>query len=433
MKRLKATSSVCQKCLAKVPAEVIERDGRVYLHKRCAEHGEEYALLASDARFYWEPRNGSGCGAGGCCMSNHSCTLIFEITERCNLSCPTCFTASSPAETWRMGLEEFERKLDRLLSAGKGNVDLVQLSGGEPTTHPDLERMIEVCFARGVGRVYVNTNGVRLAREPEFARRLGALNKGDRLQIYLQFDGFREETYREIRGETGLLPIKRQAIANAVEHGLYVLPVMTVTRGINLDEVGDVIRLVMAHHPRMNSVILQPAFYAGRYDHDPLFERVTVGELAKEVERQTSGLFTEADFSPIPCSHPNCFALAVAVVRGARVTPVSRYFPRYETWGEPEVAGRIARFADRMPQNLVGALSEDAVVDELLDLLAEDEDRINWSDYRNFLLVGIKPFMDAHTYDQDRVDRCCVHVVDRSGEPVSLCEYNTVRRPRRML
>ncbi len=434
---IKTTTSACPTCLRKVPATVFERDGKVFLEKRCAEHGQEEALLASDARLYWHSESGkkaAGCGPAGCGLTNHSCTLIFEITEKCNLACPTCFTGSSPHETWHMTLEEFEAKLDRLLAAGKRDADLVQLSGGEPTIHPDLEEMIAACFTRGIRKVYVNTNGVRLAKDIEFARRLGALNDGkDRLQLYLQLDGFRERTHQLIRGARGLGPVKSQAIANALACGLYVLPVMAVTRGVNLDEIGDVVRLVVDHHPRMNTVILQPAFYAGRYENEPTPERLTLAEVATEVERQTDGLFTRADFGPIPCSNPNCFALAVALVRGGKLTPISRYFPRFDTWGEADVAAKIARFADKMPQNLVDVLAEDEMVDQLLDLLAADDDAIDWNDHRSFVMIGIKPFMDAHTYDQDRVDGCCVHVVDREGLPVSLCEYNTLRRPRGLL
>ncbi len=432
MHRLKATTSVCPHCLTKVPAEVFERDGAAVMRKTCPEHGVEEALLASDARLHWTAGPGGGCGAG-CGLFNHSCTLIFEITERCNLSCPTCFAGSSPHLTWQMPLAEFTAKLDRLLAAGKRDADMVQLSGGEPTIHPELERMVEACFARGVRKVYINTNGIRLAAEPDFARRLAAIDAGrDRLQLYLQFDGFDERTHERIRGARGLYRLKRQAIANALDAGLFVLPVMTVTRDVNLDQIGDVVRMVLAHHPRMNTVMLQPAFYAGRYDNPKDPRRLTLAEVAHEVARQT-GIFAADDFGPIPCSHPNCFALAVGLVRGGRVIPVSRYFPKYATWEDPAVATTVARLADRMPQHMLETLAEDEVMDSLLDLLSQDDESANWRDYRNFVLIGIKPFMDAHTYDQDRVDRCCVHVVDREGAPVSLCEYNTLRRPRGQL
>lgn len=427
----KTTTSVCPRCLRKVPAQVYERDGQVFLSKECPSHGFEEALLASDARLYW---SAGPEGSKGCCALNHSCTMIFEITERCNLTCPTCFSGSSPQETWHMPFEEFARKLDALLAKGKRDSDMVQLSGGEPTLHPDLERMIGLLFERGIRKVYVNTNGLRLAREPDFAQRLAALDAGrDRLQFYLQFDGFSERTHALIRGAKGLSSIKQKALENLHANGLYALPVMTVTRGINVDEIGPVVRLLLEHHPRMNTVILQPAFYAGRYENEPRADRLTLAEVAAEVSRQTDGLFLPEDFGPIPCSHPNCFALAVAFVREGRVIPVSRYFPRFSTWADPAVAPTIARLTDRMPQHMLEALAEDDLLDQLLDLMAENDDSASWSDYRNFVLVGIKPFMDAHTYDQDRVDRCCVHVIDREGVPTSLCEYNTLRRPRGLL
>jgi uncharacterized radical SAM superfamily Fe-S cluster-containing enzyme len=430
---VKETVSVCPTCLTKVPARVIERDGLVVLRKTCPVHGEEEALLEKNASYYHGPAsNGGACGRSGCAPGlGHSCTLIFEITERCNLTCPTCFTASSPHLTWSMTLEDFERKLDALLAAGRDDADIVQLSGGEPTVHPDLPKMIDACFARGVRRVYLNTNGIRLARDEAFADRLARCNAdGDRLQIYLQLDGFRQRTGTLVRARRGIAEDKKRAVTHALSRGLYVLPVMTVTRDVNLDEIGDVIRFSLQHHPRINTVMLQPAFYAGRYDNERVWDRVTTGEAIDEVARQTGGLFSAEDFGPLPCSHPNCFALAIALVRAGSAQPISRYFPRFETWQEPAVASRIARFANRMPQNLLNVLAEDAVVDELLELLASSDDRIDWRDYRSFFLVGIKPFMDAHTYDQQRVDQCCVHVVDRSGVPVSLCEYNATIRPR---
>ncbi len=424
---VKTTTTLCPVCLEKVPAEVIERDGRVYLTKSCPTHGAEEALLASDARLYW---NAGPEGGKGCCSQNHSCTMMFEITERCNLTCPTCFAGSSPQHTWEMDFADFESKLDRLLARGKGNADMVQLSGGEPTIHPDVERMVSLCFERGVRKVYINTNGIRIAKDRDFVRRLAEIDGGrDRLQLYLQFDGFEERTHALIRGAKGLSAIKRAAIANLEEHGLYAMPVMAVTRGVNVDEIGPLVHMLVEHHPRMNTLILQPAFYAGRYHNEQVANRLSLAEVANEVSRQTGGMFQPEDFGPIPCSHPNCFAMAVALVRGDQVIPVSRYFPKFASWGDATVAPTIEKLTDTMPQHMLSVLAEDELLDSLLDLMAESDDEISWADYKSFLIIGIKPFMDAHTYDQDRIDRCCVHVIDRAGAPVSLCEYNTLRRP----
>ena len=428
---LKTTLSLCPHCLERVPAKVVERGGKVFLQKSCPAHGAEEALLASDASLYWNADQSAdpGCGTG-CCSVNHSCTLIFEITEKCNLTCPTCYAGSSPDHAGHLPFEEFTDQLDRLIAGGKGDADMVQLSGGEPTLHPDLERMVEACFERDVQKVYINTNGVRLGTDPDLARRLAEIDAGrDRLQFYLQFDGFEEETYAKIRGAKGLLPVKRKAIRNAIDAGLYVLPVMTLTRGVNLHEIGAVWQLVREHHPRMNTLVLQPAFYSGRYENAQS-DRLTMSEVVHEVVRQTGGLFSPEDFGPIPCSHPACLGMAVALVHDGELLPISRYFPRFENWEDSDIAKMVERFSDRMPTHMLEDIAQDEMIETLLDLLTGDDDSKNWADYRNFMVVVIKPFMDAHTYDQDRVDRCCVHIIDKSGQPVSFCEYNAVRRPR---
>ena len=439
---IKRTRSVCSVCLARVPAEVVEEAGRVVLRKRCPEHGAQEALLASDPAFYFRATGPSpGCGPGGCGPFNHSCTLMFEITDHCNLTCPTCFAASAPELSWRMSLARFRETLDRLLDAGKRDSDVIQFSGGEPTLHPELLDMMDYALERGVTKLYLNTNGLRLGTDPDFAAQLGRYR--GHLSVYLQLDGLRRDTFQAIRGAPGLLPIKERAVERAHAAGVYVLPVMTVTPGVNLDEVGDLIRWCWARHPHVRSLVLQPAMYAGRYagPHPP--QRLTVGELVGEVAAQSHGLFEPEDFGPIPCSDPNCFSLAVGLRLGERLVPVSRYMPRYERWTVPDVADRVARFAERLPQHMLDALLDDPrvddlvadgpLVDQLLDLLESDDETALHTQSERFFVVAIKPFMDAHTYDQDRVDRCCVHVVDRSGAPVSLCEYNTLRRPQGLL
>ncbi len=437
MQVIKRTTGVCPQCLTKVPATVFRLGDEVHLKKVCPEHGDDSALIAGDGAFYWsQGPDGGGCGDGGCALTNHSCTLMFEITDHCNLTCPTCFAGSTPAHSWFMPLEVFEARLDKLLAAGKRDADIVQLSGGEPTLHPEIERMVALCFERGVSKVYINTNGIRVANDPAFCEFMSQY--AGRLQLYLQFDGFRRTTFEQVRGAAGLGAIKAKAVANAVAAGVFVMPVMAVARDINLDEIGQVVRFCLEHHPNLNTLILQPAFYAGRYTNDQAARRMTTGDIVAAVEAQTNGLFAGADFGPIPCSDPNCFAMAVALKSGDRFVPVSRYFPRYDTWSDPGVAQRVATFADRLPQNLMETLSEDALVDQLLDLLSGVQDNAEGkgdalTDYRSWFIIGIKPFMDAHTYDQDRVDACCTHVVDRGGNPVSLCEYNTLRRPRGLL
>jgi len=443
---LKRTSSICPVCLERVVADVYERDGEVWMDKRCDEHGPFSALLASDARHYYvaDPRLasvGSCCGGGGCGPSssgdNHSCNLLIEVTQRCNLRCPTCYADSSPDKDQQLSLEQFHALLDDLIAQGKGSSDLIQLSGGEPTLHPDMFAMVERAIERGIKKVYINTNGIRLAR-PEFAERLAAY--GDRVAVYLQLDGVRRDTFRILRDREDLGEVKRKALANCEAFGLDAVPVMTVAPGVNDDEIGAVLELALAHPKAVSRLMIQPAMYSGRYEPPQRVRRSTVADVAKQIAAAT-GVFDESDFSPIPCSDPNCFSMAVALRTDEGLIPVSRYFPRYPQWGDEGTKDLVASVSDTFDSAAdLGAVLQWAVqhgalaeldgpqLDGLLASLAAWQKRsASWGDV---FAIGIKPFMDAYTYDQDRVDACCVHIVSRDGRPVSFCEYNAVTRPR---
>ena len=463
-RKIKDTSSICPVCLEPVAAEVFERRHEVWMDKYCASHGRFSALLSSDIRHYYEPSGrqsssasccGSSCGVSAApapgvepsaSWTNHSCTVLIEITERCNLSCPTCFAGSSPTESHLLSLGEFEKQVDGLVAGGKQGSDMIQLSGGEPTIHPDFFAMVELLFERGFHNVTINSNGIKLA-QAAFVGKLAACLQPypeAELYVYLQFDGFDQDTHDALRGRADLLPLKNKAMENCREAGISVHPVMTLTRGINDHEVGEFLQLAAAD-PTLKNVVIQPAMYSGRYDNPRRQDRITLADTVELIEQQF-GVFTADDFMPIPCSDPNCFGMAVALRTPRGLLPVSRLFPRYESWEEEGARDLIREFTDTINgpgaisaavqwatgENRLGQVLEslkeeeiDALLDVLLDLQTGGGDL--WD---RVLTVSIKPFMDAWTYDQDRIDQCCVHILDREGNPVSFCEYNAVNRPR---
>ena len=178
-------------------------------------------------------------------------------------------------------------------------------------------------------------------------------------------------------------------------------------------------------------------------------DRLTVGDTVTLIKDQF-GVFSADDFGPIPCSHPNCFSMAVALRTSRGLLPVSRYFPRYQSWAEaqnqpliesvtdtinaPRAISEIMRWAAATGQaNELLAQLDDSDVERLLNrLVAWEQNPAENSIWDDLFIVSIKPFMDAYTYDQDRIDRCCVHILDPDGRPVSFCEYNAVHRPRQM-
>ncbi len=442
---IKQTRSLCPRCLNDIDADVRERDGAVWMDKRCDEHGAFSALLASDVAHYYvaDPRVeslGSCCGPSRHCgdqVENHSCNLLIEITQRCNLTCPTCYADSSPQRSEQMSLERFETIVDKLLEDGKGDADLVQLSGGEPTLHPQMFDMIQMALDKGIRRVYVNTNGIRLAQR-DFAERLAAMPG---VSVYLQFDGYSRRALSVLRGDGDLLARKMTALQHCDELGIDTVPVMTLTRGVNDGDLGALLRDA-ASRRSVHKVMIQPAMYSGRYEGPRLVSRLTVADVAKLVAEQTDGLFTEADFGPIPCSDPNCFSMALALKTPSGLMPISRYFPSYDRWAEPGVAPMVAAVTDSFDragdlQAMVrwvaesGALAslDETAVDALLDQLAPQKGSTTSDGWDGLLAVGIKPFMDAYTLDRDRTDKCCNHIVASDGKPVSFCEYNAKHRP----
>ena len=463
-RKIKNTTSICPQCLKPVDAEVYERQGEVWMDKSCTRHGQYSALLSSDIKHYLEPTArqiqgtsccGSSCGqpatefstgADPAPWTNHSCTILIEITERCNLSCPTCFAGSSPLHSKTMSMEDFTRQVDQLAAGGKRGSDMIQLSGGEPTIHPRFFDMVDLLFERGFHQVCINSNGIKLA-QPAFTERLAncmGRRTGDQVFVYLQFDGFADNTHAALRGREDLLNIKRRALANCQARGINIHPVMTLTRGINDHEVGDFVRLAV-ENPALKNVVIQPAMYSGRYDNPRRRDRITLADTVDLICDQFS-VFSAQDFVPIPCSDPNCFRMAVAFRTGSGLLPVSRYFPRYESWDSDESRELIDAFTDTIngPEAISEAIRwitsdgqiegvlkdlDDAGVDRLLDALIATQSGGD-SLWDNLLTISIKPFMDAWTYDQDRVDQCCVHILDKDGNPVSFCEFNAINRPR---
>jgi uncharacterized radical SAM superfamily Fe-S cluster-containing enzyme len=478
---IKTVDSLCPRCLQVIPARVFQRCQEVWMRKACNQHGAFDLLLDADAQHYIETSYAdrvSASDSGACCGSScaapaslsggeapawaqHSCTVLIEIIERCNLTCPTCFAGSSPQHSGLMSMEEFRRQVDGLSAGGKRSADMIQLSGGEPTIHPQIFDMIDYLFEQGFKHVTINSNGIKLAQAGFCQRLAERLQKNPERQLftYLQFDGFDEETHEALRGRADLLDIKQRAIANCEHLQIPVHPVMTLTRGINDHEVGAFIGLA-ARHSDLRNLVIQPAMYSGRYENPARADRLTLGDTIALIKEQMP-IFEAQDFVPIPCSDPNCFRMAVALRTRSGLVPISRLFPRHEDWDEPGTRELIERFTNTIngteavgetldwalgssgsessagaPQfagdqaslaAFLGGLDEQTV-DELLDLVlsAHNDTAAVWE---HVVMISIKPFMDAWSYDQDRIDQCCVHILDPQGNPVSFCEFNAIKRP----
>jgi uncharacterized radical SAM superfamily Fe-S cluster-containing enzyme len=164
----------------------------------------------------------------------------------------------------------------------------------------------------------LNTNSLRLARDRTFVHKLARYGPN----IYLQFDGLEAPTYEALRGRD-LRAIKRQALAHLAEEGLWAVLVVTLARGINEHEVGDILRFGL-QEPAVLGISYQPVTFAGRCaGADPL-NRTTVTDVLLGLEVQTEGLLQKRGFIPVPCPHPDCSACTYLYVDGGEIVPLTR-------------------------------------------------------------------------------------------------------------
>ncbi len=437
------TTSLCEKCLEPVPAKVIIEDDKVFYLKRCRDHGVQKTLISDDLEYWrqqklWikpgdrplttQTRTEAGCPFDcGLCPDHeqHSCLAIVEINAACNLACPVCFANATDIHGSHRPLAVIERMLDALV-ASEGEPDLVQISGGEPTIHPDFFAILDAVKRRPIRHVMINTNGVRIAQDAEFVARLASY--APRLEVYLQFDSLSDEALVEIRGAK-LSRIRQQALEALERVGLSTTLVAVVKRGVNDGEIGDIIRHALTWKC-VRGVTFQPVQDAGRNEHfDASANRVLLTQIRREVG--TSGVFTTEDMIPLPCN-PDQISIGYGLRQGDEVTPITRLIPRelilngpntisYEAY--PELKAKIldllslATAQANTEEKLAGLLCclPQAMVPQELS-------------YANSFRVVILQFLDRYNFDIATVKRSCVHFLTEDGQIIPFDTYNTFYR-----
>lgn len=335
---LEMTRSLCPTCEATIDAKLLLRNDQIIMRKWCPEHGQSECLIHSDANWYFEaqkyhrpgdiPLSYSSNMERGCphdcgiCPDHeqHMCLGLIDITENCNLKCPTCFAASEFSGN-HMSLEAIDNCLDRYIETeGPGGV--IQLSGGEPTTHPQFLEAVKLALSKPYDMVMINTNGRILAKNKELVQSLADI-ANHRLEIYLQFDGLNARSYELLRGED-LLEEKLIALENCRAAGLPLNLVATIARGVNEDQIGALVEFGV-QTTGVRGVNFQPVSLVGRYTDESPLERTTLTGVLHAIEDQTQGMFTVKDFLPLPCSHPSQIAMTYAYIKNKKVKPIPRY------------------------------------------------------------------------------------------------------------
>lgn len=445
---IKETRGRCLQCHRPCPAEVWLTEGedgveRVHFKRDCPDHGVEWTLVSSDARFYFPSHGpdaegaesseegdcGDSCGCGvaaseaEAASSNgingpetmerlSTCLALIEIVDSCNLRCPTCYADSPPGAGDRVAavpLEEIKERIQGVIDR-KGPLEILQLSGGEPTLHPLFFELVEwVGGHPDIDYLLLNTNGVRIATDDEFLARLGEAVDYGHMQAYLQFDGTREAGQRTLRG-ADLREMKTRAVERCGEIGLPLTLAMTVIPE-NLDQLWDSVAFGL-EHSHVRGVSFQPMFSSGRSacgSTDTEERRLNVADIILGLVEQSGGKLDAGDFTPMPCGDPNCHTIGYLLRYGGAVRSIGDFVDFRQ------VQGFLQDRLRYRPEDLEQCGCESEPLGELLKQLELDETHT----FRLF----IKPFMDAHSWDEDRIARCCTHVIRPDGKLDSFCRY----------
>ena len=435
------TRSVCPKCLETIDAQILIKDGRVVMRKRCPDHGWSEALISSDAEMYlgslrynkpgtmplgYSTEVVDGCPKDcGLCPEHkqHTCLGLIEVNSHCNLNCPVCFADAQPG--FSLSMQQVERMLDRFIEL-EGEPEVVQFSGGEPTIHSDILPMLRMAFDKGIPVVMLNTNGVRIARDDHFLAGLADIGP----TIYLQFDGFSAQTHEAMRGKD-LVEVKLRALDRLAQAGLDVVLVPAIEKGVNHHEIGDIVRFGI-DHPAVHGIAFQPVTHSGRYASFNPMDRETVADVIHGIAEQTDGMFVESDFVPVPCCHPTCRSATYAYVENGEVTPlprvvdVDKYLDYIANRTLPDIQPEILEALEGLWSAASVPGTEAAA--RRFDCAACNFSFSNETAYlkSHVFMIVVQGFADAYTMDLKALMKCCIGELVPDGRIIPFCAYNTV-------
>ncbi|MEN3339930.1 MAG: 7,8-dihydro-6-hydroxymethylpterin dimethyltransferase [Acidobacteriota bacterium] len=438
--------SICSTCYIKVEGKIIFEDGSVYMVKRCPVHGTERVLMADDVDYYRRCREvfikppemphvfntpvrwGCPYDCGLCAEhQQHSCLSLIEVTDHCNLECPICYAGSGPSRGHYRTLEHLQRMIDAVVR-NEGQPDVVQISGGEPTLHPEFFAILDRAKAAPIKHLMVNTNGLRIAQDEEFAKRLADYMPD--FEVYLQFDSFERKALMELRG-ADLRDMHARALDRLNRLGVSTTLVVTLKKGLNDGEIGRIIDFAAAQ-PCVRGVTFQPIQAAGRLEQfNPATDRLTLSEVRRRILEQTT-MFKPEDVLPVPC-HPDSLAMAYALKIAGKVVPLTSLIdPKVLIEGgrntivfEQDEAVREGMFklfaTNHSSESSVESLRELLCCMPRLDAPAD-------LTYNNIFRVLIMQFIDAHSFDIRSVKKTCVHIVHPDGRLIPFDTYNLFYR-----
>lgn len=439
---LKDTRSICSVCGEIVPARYEVRENeQVFFTRVCPHHGPFDTDLGRQAAFYRRSfeveklmlaRYGDGGatdlsrGLSPFPLRKPAGLAILEVTERCNLTCPMCYAYSSPSER-DYSLEEIEKRLDQLIEVEGKGISL-QISGGEPSVRKDLEQIAAMVKRKGFGHLEMVSNGIRLAREADFAEKLV---RWGFTSVYLQFDSTRPADIVQLRGED-LWEVRVKAIAALERVKLPSTLAVALHDGLNSDQIQQMVHFAWQHPDTVCAIAFQAATPFGRFEIDGQETRprkLRMPEILQLIEAQTG--IPQSLFFPVGEGSPLCNAFTLLKYTKDGYKPIAPNFTLKDfmnVMGErPNMTLRMltrgrAAILPQIVTNIGGSLK---LIRTLWPHIGSDPSF--WTNHKTLTLY-VKPFMDESDLDMSRIERCCFHNASPRGV-MSFCALNAHVRP----
>ncbi len=458
---LHSTTSLCKDCKQAIPADLIASAAdEVWMTKTCPVHGDQEVRISTSVAWYERTRAiaaqpnppperhpvDKGCpfDCGPCESHTQQVRLpVVTITSACNLDCPICYVHNKNDDAYHMPVGEFDQILANLRRDHGAELDIVNLTGGEPMMHPRLWDFLEHAQAAGIHRVTVCSNGLKLAKDEAVVARLAALGA----RVALSFDSFDDDADFALQG-AHLVATKLRSLELLEKHGVPTTLIPVMTKGVNDHEIGAIIELGMrlrcVRHLEIHTIT-----YTGQggvnFDRSG---RISMVEVLDRIAETTGGLLVADDFVPSPCAHPLCYQIAYLLVdpAGGPPIPFTRFLPAEELYRaladrlyleptpafEESLRGAIDRMwaadeTDVEAARILAALRR--VLDDLypagghVDRLAQLAAGERW-----IKAVYIHSHMDEETFDTERAAECCDSNCYADGRTIPVCNYNVLYR-----
>jgi len=454
-----ATRSMCRSCRELVNAQILLRDDGVFLRKYCPEHGHSEALVAKSAEWFLKvmtspqaakkPRRratkiAKGCpyDCGLCEWHEQSCNLpVFSITNACNMACPICFTYNRKDRLYFMSPDEFRSIVDLIIEA-EGELDLINITGGEPTLHPQIFELLQICQRPEIGRITMNSNGILLAEDESFVERLAELG----VYVILSFNTFQSETSHKIHGKD-VVTLKLKALENLAKYDVQTTLLNVMIKDINDSDIGKIIDLALKSD-NVRSVTIQNMTYTGQGGGN-FYPRahLTIDEAIARIEEQTNGLIKKSDFVPLPTAHPLCYSVTYLLkLDNGSTIPIIRFVEEdkyldllregylirpeseFQTYLK-EIIDRLWAFDKDIPESAEILKTLKKLLQRLYPIgqIISPFKRQRLAE-QSVKTIFIHAHMDEDNFDLSRIVKCSDQVPQTDGRFIPACAYNLFYR-----